>query len=70
LAQAIATISKGQIYWGDIDYPEVVIYTLKKDKIMDFKAKIALILTFWHSYVRRFAPDLEKAEDGSESPTV
>jgi hypothetical protein len=53
LQHAMATIKKGQIYWDIIDYPELIIYLFKKENITDFKAKIALILTFWHNYVRR-----------------
>lgn len=58
--QIIDTIGKGQIYWQNIEHPEIIIYRLKKENISNPKTNIATILSFWNTFHLRFGKDLDE----------
>ncbi len=53
------TLKKGQVYWGRIQFPEMLIYKFKKENVRGFRPNTALILTFWHNSVSRFLSHLK-----------
>lgn len=58
--EILDTLKQGKIYWKKIEYPEIIIYRLKKEKLNNLKLNIATILSFWNTFHLKYGKNLYK----------
>lgn len=52
--EVLNSLKNGEVWWGSIDSPRAILYHIVQSENIDFKTKLATIVSFWNSQNLRY----------------
>jgi len=57
--EIVVALKNGTIWWDKIKYPEAVLFAIFEDSNVNFKTRIATIISFWNQQMQRYSQRLQ-----------